>query len=68
MFTVKESIITDYEKVLTGELDSVPSTFFDNCTALQKEKYAIFVIEYAVTKLLQLSPEQALYAINAEII
>lgn len=68
MFTVEESLITEYEKVLTGEIKAITSSFFDNCTPMQKEKYAVIIIRYALRNLMQLTPEQALLTVNKELL
>lgn len=68
MFTVEESLIADYEKILTGELPKITISYFDNLSQAQKETYAVIIIRYALKNLLKLTPEQALYMVDEELL
>lgn len=68
MFTVEEALITEYERILTGEIEQITCSFFDNCTPMQKEKYAVIIIRHALKNLLQLTPEQALKIVDGKLL
>lgn len=64
---IKDSIITDYERVLAGQIKRLPNTYFRG-EAYNKEVNALTVIRYAFNNILELSADQALLIISDDLL
>lgn len=66
MFTVQESIIAEYQRMLAGQIIRIPNSYFTEYSPGQKEQHALIVIRYALKTLLGLNGQQALQLFDAE--